>query len=365
MVNKSEERKEGLKEKSTENKDISKTAESHAAFSKMWDDSYLNLYKPWIESTMEMFEKTISISKEATPQKYREFYDDWIKTCQNYFGKFYPIPTLKSNKETLEKFLSSAEEFNKLYKSWISELEENSMKTKEILQGESDPAKYKECYDMWMKSYQKIFDELLEMPAKESTKEIFGHYMGIPDICSESFLQMPKLWKKSYEQFCRPLNESMLKLVEQMADICRGDADSKACKEFSTLWTEIYEKHIQPIPSKEMFDHFIQCTNIYVSMYKSWIAAIEEMSEKVKESSIQTSVPEGYKEFYNLWLKIYEKAFVSFFEDMPTIEGPMKEAMEPVKIVSKMYTDMFIKMSKMWVKQDVRSASAYPGKNKK
>jgi len=152
MVKKSEGRKEELKEESAEKKDISKTwVDSYAAVSKMWEDSYLKLYKPWIES----------------------------------------------NKETLEKFLSSAEGYNKIYKSWIAELEENSWKTKEILQGEQDPAKYKECHGMWIKSYEKIFDELMELPAQESTKEIFGNYMIIPDISSESFLQMSKMLVRS------------------------------------------------------------------------------------------------------------------------------------------------------------------------
>ncbi|MDP3105620.1 MAG: hypothetical protein Q8M95_13550 [Candidatus Methanoperedens sp.] len=336
----------------------------------MWEDSYLKLYKPWIESTGEMLEKTAFLSKEATPQKYREFYDEWIKTYQNTFGKFYPIPTLKSNKEMLEKFLSSAEGYNQLFRSWISELEENSLKTKEILQGEPDPAKYKECYDMWMKSYEKIFDELIEMPAKENTKEIFGNYMGIPDIYSGSFLQMSKLWKKSYTRLCMPLNESMLKLSEKMAEISRGDASPEAYKEFYTLWVdtyqEIYGKHMQSMePSREMFEHFVESTNIYVSMYKSWIAALEKMSEKAKEMSKQTSDPEAYKEFYNLWVKMYEKAFESFFEDMPTVGGPMKDMMEPVKIMGKMYADMFTRMSKMWAKSGVSSASASPGKNNK
>ena len=146
MVKRTEEKKDVNEEK------IFKTwADSYTAVSKMWEDSYLNLYKPWIESTREMLEKTSLLSKEAAPQKYREFYDEWIKTYQNTFGKFYPIPTPKSNRETLEKFLSNAEESNRIYRSWIAELEENSRKTKEILQVEPDPAKYKEVYDMWMK----------------------------------------------------------------------------------------------------------------------------------------------------------------------------------------------------------------------
>jgi hypothetical protein len=356
MVKKSEGRKEELKEESAEKKDISKTwADNYTAFSKMWEDSYLNLYKPWIESTGDMYEKMALLSKEATPQKYRDFYDEWIKTYQNTFGKFYPIPTPESNKETLEKFLLSAEGYNKLYRSWIEELEDNSRKTKEILSGNPDPAKYKECHDMWIKSYEKIFDELMELPAQESTKEIFGNYMIIPDIYSESFLQMSKLWKNSYEQLCKPLNESMMKLSGKMTQISRGDADPETYKEFYTLWmdtyNEIYGKYVKSAePTGEMFGHFVESTNIYLPMYKSWIAALEKMSEKAKDMSTQTSDPEAFKEFNNLWLKMYEQAFDSFFEDMPTVRGHMKEVMEPVKIMAKMYADTFVKMSKMWVK---------------
>jgi hypothetical protein len=220
---------------------------------------------------------------------------------------------------------------------------------------------------MWIKTYGKIFDELIELPAKESTKEIFGNYMGIPDVYSESFLQMSKLWKKSLTQLCEPLNESMMKLSEKMEKISRGDAGPEAYEEFYTLWVntnkEIYGKYVKSMePTGEMFEHFVQSTNIYLSMYKSWITALEKMSEKAKELSKQTSDPEAYKEFYNLWIKMYEKAFDSFFEDMPTVGGPMKEIMEPIKIMAKMYADTFTKMSKMWMKSGVRSASAYPGK---
>jgi len=365
MVRKTGEKKDVNEEK----KDIFNTwGDSCTAVSKMWEDSYVKLYKPWIESTGEMFEKTALLSKEAAPKKYREFYDEWVKTYQNTFGKLYPIPELKSNKEVLEKFLSSAEESNKLYRSWIAELEDNSRKTREILQGEPDPAKYKECYDMWMKSYEKIFDELLEVSARESTKEICGNYMCIPDMYSGSFLQMSKLWKKSYTQLYGPLNESMLKLSEKMAEISRGGAGPEAYKEFYTLWIdtnkEIYGKYVKSMePTGEIFENFVKSSDIYLGIYKAWIAALEEMSEKASEMSKQTSDPGAYKEFYNLWIKMYQKAFDSFFEDMPTVGGPMKEVMEPIKVMAKMFADTFTRMSKMWVESGALSASAYPGKH--
>jgi hypothetical protein len=358
MVEKAEERKEVIDDV------IFKTwADSNAAFSKMFEDSYLNLYKPLIESTGEMFEKTANISKEVAPEKYKEFYDEWMKTYQNSFGKFYPIPTLKSNKETLEKFLTSAEGHNKLYRSWIGELEDNSRKTKEILSGNPEPAKYKECYDMWVTSYEKIFDELMELPSQDNTKEIFGNYMVMPDIYLGSFSQMSKLWKKSYAQLCKPLNESMMALSEKMAQISSGNADPEAYKEFNTLWMDTYKeisgKYVKSMePTGETFEHFIKSSDVYLGMYKSWIDAFEKMSEKAKELSAQTSNPEAYKEFSNLWLNMYEKAFDSFFEDMPTVGGPLNEVMEPVKIMAKMYADTFTKMSTMWMKSGVCSASA-------
>jgi hypothetical protein len=118
-------------------------------------------------------------------------------------------------------------------------------------------------------------------------------------------------------------------------------------------------------PKGEMFENFEQSSTIYLGMYKSWIAAFEKMSEKAKELSKQTSDPAAYKEFSNLWVNMYETAFESFFEDMPTVSGPMKEVMEPVKMMAKLYADTFIKMSKMCVKSDSFSATAYPGKNRK
>ena len=351
MVKKIEEKKDVSEEK----KDIFKTwADSYTAVSKMWEDSYLTLYKPWIDSTGEMFEKAALLSKEAAPKQYKEFYNEWMKTYQSTYGKFYPIPTMKTNKETLEKLMRSAEETNELYRSWIAELEEDSRTTREILKGEPEPEKYKECYDMWMKSYEKIFDEILALPAQESTKEIFEKYTGIPDVYLGSFVQMSRLWKKTYSRLYGPWNESMMKLSKKMAELSRGDASPEAYKEFYTLWVDTYKetygKYVGSMqPSKEVFESFAQSTNIYLNMYKSWIAALEKMSKKAEELSKQTSDPEAYKEFYNLWVIMYEKAFNDFFEDMPAI-GPMKELIEPVKNMAKIYADTFTRMSKLSVK---------------
>src|SRR5574341_1134106 len=124
MVKKSE----AKKEESGEQKDIFKVwADNYTAVTKMWEDSYANLYKPWIESTGEVFEKAVELTKGASPEKYKEFFDECIKTQQKAFGRFYPVAR-KADRETLEKFILSAEETSNLFKSWIALLEENSQR---------------------------------------------------------------------------------------------------------------------------------------------------------------------------------------------------------------------------------------------
>src|SRR3990172_8281243 len=358
MVKRSEERKDIHKEDiKTETKNSNKTCEdSYTAVSKMWEDSYLKLYKPWFESTEALFGKAFELSKDAAPEKFKEFYGEWMKTSQNSFGKFYQIPTLESNKEIFEKLLVSAEESSKIYSSWIAELDENSRATREVLQVEADPAKYKEVYDMWIKSYGKMLNELLTLPFRQNMKEIFENITGTPDIYSEAFEQMSKIWKDSYTKLYVPYTDSMLKLSMKSAEISHGNAIPEAYKEFHTLWMNTYQELYGRLfdtqsmrPSKEILEYFVRSENINLNLYKSWIATLGKMSQKTEELSKQNADPEAYKELYYLWAKLYGKAFDNFFDNTPSF-SPFKEIMEPVKNAAKIYTDTFGNMSNVWAK---------------
>jgi hypothetical protein len=361
MVKKIEEKKDINEEK----KDIFRTwTDSYTAVSRMWQDSYLKLYKPWFESTEALFGKASLLSKDATPEKYKEFYGEWMKTSQNTFGKFYQIPTLESNKEIFEKILVGAEESNKIYRSWIAELEENSRATREVLQGEPDPTKYKEVYEMWINSYGKMLDELLTLPLRQNMKEIFENVTGVPDFYSETFEQISKLWNDSYAKLYVPYINSMLKLSTKSAELSQGNASPEAYKEFYALWQDAYQEtygrlfDIQSMrPSKEVLEYFVHSANANLNLYKSWIATLEKLSQKAKELSKQSADPEANKEFYNLWTKTYEKAFDNFFENMPTA-SPFKEILEPVKNAARIYADTFTSISRMWVKSYPSSTGA-------
>jgi len=353
-IQKEDTQKENIR---TEKNNSFKTCEdSYTAVSKMWEDSYLKLYKPWFESTETLFGKAIELSKDAAPETYKEFYSEWVKTSQNSFGKFYQIPTLESNKETFEKLLVSAKESNKIYSSWIAELNENSRATREVLECEADPAKYKEVYDMWIKSYGKMLNELLALPFRQNMKEIFENITGTPDIYSEAFEQISKIWKDSYAKLYVPYADSMLKLSLKSAEISRGNASPEAYKEFYTLWTNTYQELYGRLfdtqsmrPSKEILEYFVRSENVNLNLYKSWIATLGKLSQKTEELSKQGADPEASKELYNLWAKMYGKAFDNFFDNTPTF-SPFKEIMGPVKSAAKIYTDTFSNMSNIWVK---------------
>jgi hypothetical protein len=355
MVKKTEEKKD-INE---ENQDLFKTwADSYTAVSKMWEDSYLRLYKPWLGPKRELFEKVVELSKEPTPQKYQEFYEEWMKTFQNVYSNFYQIHTVEYSKETFEKLLASAEDSNKIYKSWIADLEKNSRVAHDLLKGEPDPVKYKEAYDMWLKSYGKVFDDLLTLPFRQNIKEIFEKLKDTPDIYSNTFEQILKIWDDSYAKLYRTWINSMMKLSEKSSEIAKGNASPEAYKEFYTLWQNTYHETYGKLfdsksmrTSKETFESFVRNTSVDLSLYKSWIAALEKLSQKIKELSEQNADPETYKEFYNLWAKTYQKAFENFFEHTPTV-GPFKEIFEPVKNAAKIYADTFTRVSKVWVKSN-------------
>lgn len=335
--------------------------ESYTAISRMWEESYLKLYKPWLESTGELFEKAINAASSNSSEKYKEFYETWTKTFQGKVD-FRQVPTAETNKDILEKFLVGAEKSTDIYKNWITELDNNSKLTREALKGEADPTKYKEVYDLWIKSYAKIFDELLTLPFRDNIRNMFEKYTGIPDIYSDTFVKISKLWNDSYTKLYGTWMESILELSKKSEEISKGKATPEAYKEFYNLWTNVYQKtygkllNIQSVQEategkeqlKATFETFAQSTQVYTDLYKSWMTTLEKLSIKSKELAKQPANQETYKETCNMWVKLYQKAFDSFFDNMPTA-SPFKEYLAPVKNVANIYMDNLKKISDFWL----------------
>jgi hypothetical protein len=353
------------KGKSKNNDVTNLLADSFAASSKLWDESFSQVYKPWMESAERLTERAVELSKDATPEKYKEFYDEWMKAPRETVGKLLPQMNYDSPEEMLRKALDSAEEFSEVLQSLATELNDNAAKTSKILANspdgsdlfrERDPQEYRENYEMWMKTYEKVFDELVSMPTKESTKELLESYGGASSVYLVYLTQIAKLWKDAFSKLQNPWADSTMKIYEKAHNISKGEAGPEAYKEFYDIWKSAYQESYgqfleedSMMPSKELIETFIERTDAYLSMYKAWISALEKMSVKVRGLSQNAADPEAVREFYGLWTKTYEKAFGEFFEHMPMM-GPMDKMMEPIKNSAKMYADTLASMADTWTK---------------
>jgi hypothetical protein len=134
--------------------------------------------------------------------------------------------------------------------------------------------------------------------------------------------------------------------------------------QFYDLWMNTYKETFSRMfdpqtmkPSKEMVDSLKESTDISLNLFKSWTAVLEKMSEKIQEGSKLMNDPGTFKEFYNLWIKMYEKSLEDIFESIPLV-SPLKEMVEPVKSAFKIYAQTSIKMSRMWMDSFTRMPQA-------
>jgi len=329
--------------------------ESYGAVSKVWQESYANLYNPWIESTGKLFDKASELSKETSPEKYREFYEELVKTQQNSLSKLYAMPKAMTDRKTLEKLVASAQESAKLMKSWSAEFEENSKRTQKMLLGAEGPENYKSSYEMWIKSYGKVFDEFIDMMTSKNTKDVFEAYMGMPNIYLTNLAEAARMWRASYMDLYTPWVESTFELSEKFSELSKGDVGPEKYKEFYDQWMNTYKDTFAKMfnaditkPSKEMVETMLRGMNNSTELYSSWLTALEKMTEKMKGLLTNATEVGSYREFYGLWFDTYEKAFRDFFELMPVVE-PMKILLDPLKKAAKVQADTYANATKMWM----------------
>lgn len=353
MVKKSEE-KSSNKETTEVKNAINLWVNNSNEFLKMWGDSNLKLFKPWMEFNGENSMKISDMAMNTSPLKYKEFYEEWMKTYKSTYGKISSAEIL-SPEEALEGFVKCANESNKLYLSWIEEFGENSKRTAEVLNNGHDPAKYRECFNSWKNTYEKVIDGINEHPALKFQRDFFESYSGMPDLYSESIAKMAKQIKEIQTRLYDQSDESITKFSDGIEKLSKGDVNPETYKEFYDVWLNNYKDNFSKLfdpqtmkPSKELLDDIKQSTEITINLFKSWTEALEKLSEKMEDQAKLNNDPEAFKEFYSLWVKMFERTSEDILEGVP-LASPIKEMMEPVKSACKTYTDTSIKMSRMWM----------------
>ncbi len=339
-----------------ERKDVFKMwTDSYSAMTKMWEDSYVNLYDPWVQSAGRLFDKAMELSKESSPEKYREFFDELTKSQQTTLSKLYPMPRPVTDKDTLEKFVSAAQRSNELMRSWTEQIRDNAAKTQEILASGAPPSEYSGFYEMWRKTYEKMFDDFLGLIVSDSTKEVFEATVGVPGVYLQNFAEVVKLWRDAYQNLYTPLMDASIKLSQRWSDISKGQATPESYRDFYDQWMNAYRESYERMfniesgqPYKDVVENLMRSTDNAMTMYKSWISSMDKMSAKMSEVLSRSMDPQVYMEFYDLWVQTYEKALEDFFEYAPMME-PMKKMMEPMRTAVKAQIDAYANLSKNWM----------------
>jgi hypothetical protein len=329
--------------------------ESYSAMSKVWQESYTDLYNPWIESTGKLFDKAKELSGQPSPEKYKEFYEELVKTQQDTLGRLYPMQKAMTDDKTLDKLVASAEASTNLIKAWSAELEENSRKTQKMLLSGASPEDYKDSYEMWIKSYEKMFDEFLGMMTSKDTKDVFEAYTGMPNMYLTNLAEAAGMWRASYKDMYTPWAELTFELSEKFSELSKGDASPEKYREFYDQWMKTYKETYAKMfttdmtkPSKEMVEDMLQGMNNSTELYNSWLMALEKTTEKMKDLLANATEAESYREFYGQWFDTYEKAYKDFFELMPAVE-PMKILIDPLKKAARAQADTYANATKMWM----------------
>jgi len=232
------------------------------AISKMWGDSYLKLYNPWLGYRGELFLKAVELSKDASPQKYQGFYEEWIKSCQNTCDYFHEIHNVESSREAFEKLLASAENSNKIYRPWINSMMKLSAKSIEISRGNANPEAYKEYYTLWQNTYKDTYGKLFDIQSMLPSKEAFENFARNASVN----LSVSNSWIDILE-----------KLSQKVKELSKQNADPETYKECYNLWAKIYEKAFENFfenfptvsPFREIFEPVKNASKIYADTFTS------------------------------------------------------------------------------------------------
>jgi hypothetical protein len=156
----------------------------------------MDMYTPWAESTFKLSEKFSELSKgDASPEKYREFYDQWMNTYKDTFAKMFTAEMTKPSKEMVENMLRGINNSTEMYNSWLTALEKTSEKMKHLLTNAPDAESYRELYGMWFDTYEKAFKDFFElMPVVEPMKILLDPLKKAAQVQADTYANATKMW---------------------------------------------------------------------------------------------------------------------------------------------------------------------------
>ena len=148
------------------------------------------------------------VMDKSTFESTREFYDQWLNIYKNTTGKLIEMPAVGPAREKSEKMMKGFSTFVNLYAAGMdtsSNLQEVFMEAMQKVQekisadmdGEINPDKYKEFYDIWIETYSETFKDFAKS----------GHFVSDLGRLNANLMDFQKYNREMLEEnYLKPMN---------------------------------------------------------------------------------------------------------------------------------------------------------------
>ncbi|MBI5359536.1 MAG: hypothetical protein HZA48_03035 [Planctomycetes bacterium] len=180
------------------NESIKKSLEN---FTQFYDQNYKPFVENWTKLSGQMQD---AFNGKQDPAKFKELYNSWMQGYESAFGKFLKMPMVGPSRQVLEKIHKNIDSFMKycgatvdfsmvLYSPSKETIEELVQKAQTILKGEVTQEKYKQFYELLVKTFEDRFYQLFKTPAfSESIKTTLDSYLDFRNSNFEVVEEMLK-----------------------------------------------------------------------------------------------------------------------------------------------------------------------------
>lgn len=317
----------------------------------MWSKTYDNLMsmtKNYVGGSDEM---PVNVFKDSA-DAYANFMGSWSEQFKQYqLPQASTFFNFKDQQDLLQKLFTSQSVYQDLFSFW-KELSEQAPY--------DSPEKIQELTEKWQEKYVDITKTFFIPMLPENLKVVMDHST---DLVQE------------FAKFNNGLFQPWVENAEELKDILARAAkgDKEAISEFFKSINDSYDQSfgkIFNIPglglNRESFEQQMQSYDSYVKymisfnelyslIYKVSVETMEKLVKQYQDMYKEGTVPTTFKEFYDIWWKTNENAFVDLFStaEFSKVFGKFSEKFCDFKIKSDKLIEMQLKALPLPSKADM------------
>lgn len=317
----------------------------------MWSKTYDNL--------MSMSKNYVGASDEMPVNVFRDSADAYANFMSSWGEQFkqYQLPQVQNffnfqdQQDVLQKLFTSQSVYQDLFSFW-KELAEKAPY--------DSPEKVKEFAEQWQEKYVDITKNFFIPMLPENLKTVADHSS---DLMQE--------YAKFNNGIFQPWVDNAEELKDVMARAMKGDKE--AISEFFKSINSSYDQSFGKIfniaglgLNRESFEQQMQSYDSYVKymisfnelysmVYKVSVETMEKLVKQYQEMYSEGKTPQTFKEFYDMWWKTNENAFIALFStsEFSQLFGKFSEKFCDFKIKSDRLIEMQLKALPLPSKTDM------------